>query len=432
MTSAPAPASTPPASTLPPTPPQPVVRPGILATHILGAVLVQAVQMSIYYLLPIIAIKRFEAKEGVVIVTAAPVFLFVLSIFWNAVFERSKLGVYWIIYWLIACLPIGIAATAHEFATLAACTVVSALGQAAYHPASGEILRRLYPDASRGRVYGIMQTATMLTAAGLTFGMGKWLEHSEDAFRIFLPIAAVLQGLGIIVLWRLAHSTGVEAHRHRRAAQSAGQSGGLLKAAFEPVSHLREVLANDPKFARFQGAYMTYGIGWMICTALLPLLAAEPPLKLSYDQIAMSAHMTYQIMAGLCMIPSGMLLDRLGAARSTSIAFLALAAYPILLLLARNEAHLAISTLYYGMTHAGVSAAWMLGPVAFAPSPSKVPQYVAIHATLVGVRGAIFQGLAVWIHHATGSFTIPFLIASGSLLFAAWQMHALHRRMKMS
>lgn len=396
----------------------------MLATHIAGAILVQSVQTALYVTVPIIGLRHFEiTPRQSVVLTAAPVVLFALSIFWNAVFERSRLGAFWLIYWLVASLPMGVAGWSTNFMTLAACVVIASVGLAAYHPAAGELLKRLYPDRLRGTIYGVMQTVSMLSAAGLTYGCGAWLERDPHAFRIIFPLAAGLQGVGVLILWQLAHRTSVEAHRHRRA----GATGGIVRAAFEPLLHLREILAADNRFARYEGAFMTYGVGWMICTALVPIIAKEK-LDLNYQQIASSAYMTYQITLAICMLPAGMLLDRLGAARATAAAFFGMALYPVGLAFASDQRELTMATLYYGLTHAGVSAGWMLGPVSFAPTPAKVPQYVAIHATLVGVRGAIFQALGVWIYTLTHSLAIPLGIAAISLAWAGVQMMTLHSR----
>jgi hypothetical protein len=71
----------------------------------------------------------------------------------------------------------------------------------------------------------------------------------------------------------------------------------------------------------------------------------------------------------------------------------------------------------------------MLGPVALAPTPAKVPQYVAIHATFVGIRGKIFQGLGVLIYSMTHSFVIPFVLAAMAFAWSAVQMWQLNRMM---
>ncbi|XVJ59638.1 MAG: MFS transporter [Tepidisphaera sp.] len=393
----------------------------VLPIHIAGAVMVQATQFAIAAMIPIIAIKHFSADaRQSVILTAAQVVLFALSIFWNAIFERSPLGRFWLVYWMVACLPVGLAALSTGFAGLAVCWVIGSVGLSAYHPASGELLKRLYPDSIRGRIYGVIQTVSMLSAAGFTHGIGTWLERDSESFRTFLPLAAGVQAVGVLILWRLATSTGIESLRHRRTRTQAGLASAL-RAAVEPLLHMREALAADRRFARYEAAFMTYGVGWMICNALLPILATER-LKLDYHATASAGYMSYQLTIGLCMIPAGLLLDRFGAARATSLAFLALAAYPVLLVFTQTEQHLAWASLFYGVTHAGVSAGWMLGPVSLAPTPARVPQYVAIHATLVGIRGAVFQVVGVYLYVVTGSFTWPLIIASLSLIWAAWQM----------
>lgn len=392
-------------------------------SHVGGVALVQSVQYAVNGMLPVIAIKRFDAGPAqTVLITAAPVTFFALSIFWNSLFARSPLGRYWVLYWLVACLPLGIAAASTTFWHLAVATVVSSIGVGGFHPASGELLKRLYPDHLRGRVYGRMQCVIMVASGGIAYGLGSWLNSDEASFRYFLPVAAVLQAGGVWVLWRLALRTGIEASRFR----ASGSTGGVLKAAVEPLTHMGEVLRADPVFSRYEAAFMTYGVGWMICAALVPTLASEK-LHLDYREIALAVSTGYMISAGLSMIPAGRLLDALGPSRATAIAFLGLTLYPLGLLAAWDLTSLLVVTVLYGVVHAGVSAGWMLGPVALAPSSDKVPQYVSIHATLVGVRGIIFQGAGVMIYQWTGSFVTPMAFAAVSFAVSAWQMSRLGR-----
>ena len=388
--------------------------------HVTGVALVQSVQYAVNGMLPVIAIKRFDAGPAqTVLITAAPVTLFALSIFWNAIFARSSLGRYWIVYWLVACLPLGVAAASTTFWHLALATVVSSVGVGGFHPASGELLKRLYPDTFRGRVYGRMQCIIMVLSGALAYALGSWLNIDEASFRVFLPVAALLQAAGVWVLWHLAHISGVETQRFRTV-----RGGGVWKAAVEPLTHMGEVLRADPVFSKYEAAFMTYGVGWMICAALVPTLAAEK-LHLNYREIALAVTTGYMISAGLSMIPAGRLLDALGPSRATAIAFLGLTLYPLGLLAAWDLTSLFVVTALYGVVHAGVSAGWMLGPVALAPSSDKVPQYVSIHATLVGVRGIIFQGVGVAMYKWTGSFAAPMIFAAVSFAVSSWQMSRL-------
>ena len=112
--------------------------------------------------------------------------------------------------------------------------------------------------------------------------------------------------------------------------------------------------------------------------------------------------------------------------RTSAIAFGILALYPVLLGAATTVAGVALANVVFGFGLAGVFMGWMLGPVALAGSAARVPQYVAIHATLVGVRGIVFQGMAMACYKLTGSFTVPFAAAALAFLWAAVQMWRLH------
>jgi MFS family permease len=121
-------------------------------------------------------------------------------------------------------------------------------------------------------------------------------------------------------------------------------------------------------------------------------------------------------------LPLGWLQDRVGAVRLSCLAFSLLTLYPVLLLTSSGVTTLALASVVFGFGMAGVQFGWMLGPVALAGTPEKVPQYVAIHATLVGVRGILFQGLGMAFYKLTGSFFWPLLAATITFAWAAWQM----------
>jgi MFS family permease len=137
------------------------------------------------------------------------------------------------------------------------------------------------------------------------------------------------------------------------------------------------------------------------------------------------------------ILPAGFLMDKIGAVRTTGLSFLFLMVYPILLIFADGPTALLVASVCYGLAHSGTSMGWMLGPVSLAPSPDKVPQYVAIHATLVGIRGKVFQFLGVGLymlvgkvsHSMSAAFAVPFVLAAAALLWASIQMWQLSRRM---
>lgn len=385
--------------------------------------------MAVQFILPIIARKQFDAQDWhTVILTAAPLVLYSLSIFWNDLFGRMLFGRYLLVYWLVTCLPLAFIGLAHSYWALTIPFLISCIGGSGYHPAAGELFRALYPEKNRGRVYGIVSGSSLIFYAVGAYIVGGWLTANPEAFRIYMPAAAVIQlvGLGLFVL--LSHHSGHARSREAQVRIAAARPGGLARIV-EPIGHMREILKNDPVFFRYEGAYMTYGVGWMICTALLPMLVTTK-LHLRYDDIANSTQVAYLIAMVAMVYPAGLLMDRLGAVRSTGLSFGLLTIYPIALMLAGDASDLTIASVLYGIAHAGASVGWMLGPVSLAPSPDMVSKYVAIHATLVGIRGKLFQILGVALYSITDNFTYPLLIAAAGFLWSSFQMMQLHRRMR--
>jgi MFS family permease len=395
----------------------------VLVVHMAAVALLQGTANAVQGLLAVIAKKEFGAGNlEVVLITSAPTVFFVLSIFWGGLYARRRLGSFLVLYWLICCLPLAFVGLASNVWMLIGLQIVSCIGVAGYHPPAGDLLKSLYPDAIRGRIYSFVWGAWMISGALFGFGIGQWLKVDAHAFAMYMPIAAAVQLVGVGLMVWLSRASG---HAARREA-SIDRSAWSISQAFEPVTHMREVLKADPVFARYEAAYMTYGVGWMIVYALLPIYVLKR-LDLTYDQIANSTQVAYLIALVLAAVPAGWLMDRIGAIRNCAISFAMLALYPIALIFTASEYQLMLASVWFGLAHAGASVGWMLGPVSMAPTPAKVAQYVGIHATLVGVRGAIFQAAGVGLYELTQSFTWPLLIAALAYVWSAWQMWSLHK-----
>lgn len=391
----------------------------------LAVALLQGTANAVLAMLAVIAQKEFAAtKLQVVMITSSSTVFFVLAIFWNGLFARTRLDRYLLLYWAVYCLPLAFAGLVPNIWALIALQLVSCVGVAAYHPPAGDLLRSLYPDSQRGRVYSFVWGGWMISGALFGFAMGQWLTRDSHAFRYYMPIAAGLQLLGVLLLMWLGRATG---HTQARDA-TVDRVRWSLRDAFEPITHMREVLKADPVFAKYEAAYMTYGVGWMIAYALVPILVVDK-LNLNYEQIAKSTQVAYQIAIVAAALPFGWLMDRIGAIRNCAISFAMLTFYPLALIFTAREHHLLLASIWFGLAHAGASVGWMLGPVSLAPSRDKVAQYVGIHATLVGVRGAIFQAAGVGLYSLTHSFTWPLLIAAAAYVWSAWQMWTLDREM---
>lgn len=393
----------------------------ILPLHVLAVAMLQGSAQAMQFVLPVLAKKRFDATAfQVLLVTMAPLVLAILSIFWQVVLRRGTIRNYLLIYWATAMLPLGLIAGVQNYWQLLVLHLISSLANGAWSSVNGDLLKRMYPGSNHGSVLAAVSAGWMVAAAGLSLGIGHWLSINPDAFRWYMPALALIQLSGALLLAWLAAKAGAE-----RPGQKGGEPWSVARA-LEPVLHMREVLRSDRVFFRYEAAFMTYGVGWMICWALLPLIVTDK-LKLSYDAIGSSTAFTFQIATVLAIVPAGWLNDRIGPMRISAVAFAFYTLYPLGLLLAANAGHLTAASVVYGIATAGVNMGWLLGPVSLAPSPDKVPQYVAIHATLVGLRGTIFQGLGVGLYALTGSFALSLVIAALGFVWASVQMFGLWR-----
>lgn len=396
----------------------------ILLGHAGSSILIQSIWFAVSTMMPVLARKRFAAGDWqTLFMTAAVPTLLIMSIFWNSLLQRLGLRRYLVVHGICVCVPLLFAALATRFDYLLLAHALAAIGVSGWSPASGNIVEQLYPATIRGRAFSGVNAAVFLGMMFFSFALGRALDFDENSFRVYLPLAALGYATGIFLLRRLiAHgppSPGGETDALPRAPMK-------LRTLLRPVLHLRSVLAADRVFYAYEAAFMTYGIGWMICNALLPVYATDR-LHMSYGEFATWSQTVYAIGLLALTLPMGWVMDRVGPAHTSAISFLWLCLYPIGLLLATDVHHVGVAALMYGGAMAGVNLTWMLGPVTLAPTPEKVAHYVAIHTTLVGLRGALAQGLGMLLYRVTGAFEWPLMIAAVAFLWAAWRMHALAR-----
>ncbi len=390
----------------------------VLVAHALANVLIQSIWFGISSIMAVLARKRFGAGDWqTVMITAAAPTLMVMSVFWNHLLSRMTVRRFLVYNWIFTMGPLACAAFARNFWELLTCHVLAAIGAAGWSPISGTLLKRFYGDAVRGRAFGVVNAAMFAGMMVSSYAIGQALDLNENSFRIYLPAAAGMYGLGVLLLRRLISAIGGDESPNERIAPRSTN----LRRVFAPVLHMREVLAADRVFYRYEAAFMTYGVGWMICNALLPVLATDR-LHMSYTEFAGSTQVVYPLCMLLMTLPMGWLTDRIGPMRTSFLSFAWLSFYPLGLMVSHSVFAVGLSTVIYGTAMAGVQMTWMLGPVSLAPTPQKVSQYVAIHATLVGIRGIVAQGIGMSIYRWSGSFVMPFALAALGFAWASWQM----------
>lgn len=420
-------------SASPPTPPVATVEAArsrrwrfsqVLSGNIVFIILHAILLENTLWLMPMLVRLRFGSANTDIkdwqttLITAALATCLVFSIFWGELLRRMPFWRYVVLYWAVAVLPLLGVAWVQNYAQLVTLYIIAAIGQAGWAPLYGRLLKDFYPDAIRGRVFALINAARLCAGIVAGFVVGGWIQQEPEAFRAFFAVAVGLHAVGMLVLAWIIRLTKAD-----RGAPEPGHSD--WRSILEPILHAHRTLRADRVFARYEAAFMTYGAAFMICDVLLPVLATER-LGMGYQDFARSTRVILLAVMLIMILPMGWLLDRLGAIRTSGIAFGALAFYPVLLLISTNSVDVGLASAVNGVGLAGVMMGWMLGPVALAPSADKTAQYVAIHATMVGLRGIVFQGLGMLFYKLTGSFVAPLIVAA--LMFAAgsWQMWLLH------
>jgi len=346
-----------------------------------------------------------------------------LTVFWGDLYRRMDVVRYAWILWLLGVVPlagIGLSPTAGWALVL---VVIASLASPGIIPVTGDILRACYSPLIRGRVWASVTTVSLITGSLAAYVLGAWMDYDKEGFRIYFPAVAVIQLAAVALLASIARKP-LFAERQRAAI-----TGPTRRAALTQLQQMWQILRDDRRFLRFEVSFMLYGVGWMICFALLPVLANDK-LRLTFGQYANSTQVALRLTTVAATPLMGFLIDRIGPVRMAAAAFALLVVYPIGLWLATGPWTLALATIWYGVGMAAIFVCWTVGPVTLARRAEDASQYAAIHASMTGVRGLLFQPLGMGLYEWTGSFAVPLVLASIGFALGTYGMYTLDRQMR--
>ncbi|MBP7935895.1 MAG: MFS transporter [Phycisphaerae bacterium] len=369
-----------------------------------------ALQAAVYQMLPVLLRQHFAADEWqTAISTAAISITLLLSVVWNELYCRARPGLYLTLLWTLAIAPLGGIALCYTAWSALFFIVVAATGFGGMQPLSGDILRNSYPPMARNRIFSVIQMVSQCTVMVGTYLIGLCLNYWPEAFRVYLPAGTLAVGVGMGLLYRITQK---QLFVERRQTQ---RSEPLLTSLSRVYHNMLRVFREDSIFRRHETAFSLYGLGWMICWALLPFICVDK-LQLTYAEVARSTQTVLQLMLMVTMLPTAYLMDRFGPLTIAAWSFALLIFYPIGLMWAHDVNSLTFVTIAYAVMLSGVNLTWTLGPILLARDASQAPTYLAIHATMVGIRGLVGQFPAVALYRWTQDFHLPLAIAA--VLFA--------------
>jgi len=250
-------------------------------------------------------------------------------------------------------------------------------------PAQAAVIERVYPRAQRGRALGVVRMAGAAAGVGLALGAGLLFERVD--YRWIFPAAAVLGIASSLAQRRLVVPA-------PSAAEQATAAPSTLWEAWTAV-------CNDAPFRGLLTASFLFGLGCWIQAPAHPLLLVDV-LRVTPAQVGLLAAAA----ALAALVGSGWwgwLVDRRGSVEALRTMYLVGAATPAIYAVAWSPWVLLLSSVTDSLMAVGLELVWMLALLDVA-GPRRAAQYVAIGATLAGVRGLVGPLIGGLLIHGLG------------------------------
>lgn len=286
------------------------------------------------------------------------------------------------------------------------------------------IWRSNYPTYARGQITSRVQGARSLISVLTVQAASALSDWHPEAYRMIYPIAALMGGIGILMLSRV-RVRGEK--RELRLHQRKPEGEDALKGFYEPFSvtallspshvlgRMWSVFRGDLRFTVYSIAQFLHGASNLIT---LPIVVAVVSRDLPMDEAwgywisgtLISTLPTLSLLGSLSRW--GRLFDGMGVLKFRVVNVIC---WLIAIVLAMIAAELTLSNpcpsgkmyvlivglfalrgIIHGISHGGGTLAWNLGHLHFAKS-SDAEVYMGIHVFLAGVRGLIAPLIGMWL-----------------------------------
>jgi predicted MFS family arabinose efflux permease len=268
-------------------------------------------------------------------------------------------------------------------------------------PAHAAVIQRLYPRELRGRAIGTVRMAGGVVVVVLTAAAGKLFAVVD--YRVLFPIAALFgMGASLRQQWLPVPA-------------EAGAGGERV--------HLREAwttVRDEGGFRHLLVAQFVFGSGIWLMVPATPLLLVDV-LGAGMAQIGLFA-----AIGGVAGLVGNFFWGRRVDGRATlsvlRTVYLIGALSPLVYLAATSPWLLAVTAVTEALMASGLDLVWTMC-LMDAAGPRRTAQYVAISATLAGVRGVLCPLVSAVLIETVGVRAV-YAVAAAVMLSAVWILSA--------
>ena len=366
--------------------------------------------VALYTILPFILRKEMGASAfQIALFTALNPILSVFSFYWGAQLSvsKKKLLPNLMSAWILARVPFLFFPFIKSVWLFFLASAVYQIFNRAATPALMEIIKRNIPQKTRGKIFSLYFTLSVLEGVGIGLILATILHIHETNWPLFFFVAALVGLSSLLIQMRIPLSTDEEP----LAKKPKNRITQPLKACFS-------LLKMRPDFAHFQWCFMLGGLSLMIIAPARTIFTADI-LSVSIGTVTIARC----IFAGLGMAASSYFwqrgLEKRGIQSTTYLILVLFAVFPLTLLLSR--VHLSFffaAHIVYGIAQGGSHLVWILSGTIFSGDRDS-SLYSTVNVLMVGLRGMIGPFLGSFLCDFIGP--APVLISVSALaLFGTW------------
>lgn len=257
------------------------------------------------------------------------------------------------------------------------------------------VFKHNYTERNRSRLYSYATTLQVIILLLVSIVFGYFLDLNQNIYRLFFPIAGLF---GMVTYYNLAKMISLSADYYKGQDKIAKTkySWKLVKdIIILPARYLTKIFSDNKAFLKFEIYFFLYGMAFMVLTPAIPVFLVDG-LHLGYTPISFAKGLVFNSALILFTPLMGKHHGTGNPEKFSGYMFLILTLFPLLLVFSKyapsistsfnSEYILYISYFIFGIAMSGVTIAWSLSSIYFAP-PAQVSNYQAAHITLTGIRG---------------------------------------------